>query len=570
MAPHTSNGKVNKADQQKLNARRQTRKRIAIISLSSLVLAAVTIAAILGTSHRSDDKPCTDCSTQTHSQLPSSVKAMCSLTLYPNSCFATLNSTASALVQPQDLFRLSVQAAMAELSRASNSKFFSRQPADKLSAATTENCRALLVLAVDHLNSSLAPGDLTVADTVDNLRTWLSAAGTYLETCIDGFEELFPSGAPSHVREFLKNSTELTSNSLAIVTSISEIARSVRLRRRLMNYAEVEPVSEWVRGSDRRLVESTWKVKADAVVAKDGTGNYRSIGKALKAAPTKAKERYVIYVKKGVYYENVRVEKSKWNVMMVGDGMNATVVSGSLNVVDGTPTFSTATFAVFGKGFLARDMGFQNTAGAKKHQAVALLSAGDQSVFHRCRVDAFQDSLYAHSNRQFYRDCLIHGTVDFIFGNSAVVLQNCSIIPKLPLPGQKNTITAQGKFDPNQNTGISIQNSTIYPSVDLTPSTQTYLGRPWKPYSTTVYMRTTMGKLIDPSGWLPWTGNSAPDTIFYSEYQNLGAGADTKQRAKWKGLRSITRKEAKKFTVKSFIKGDKWVSAANVTFQSGL
>ncbi|KAH0981302.1 hypothetical protein GBA52_008479 [Prunus armeniaca] len=224
---------------------------------------------------------------------------------------------------------------------------------------------------------------------------------------------------------------------------------------------------------------------------------------------------------------------------------------------------------VFGKGFIARDIGFRNTAGAAKHQAVALMSTADQSVFYRCHIDAFQDTLYAHSNRQFYRECNIYGTVDFIFGNSAVVLQNCNIMPKRPMAGQQNTITAQGKIDPNQNTGISIQNCSISPYGDLS-SVQTYLGRPWKNYSTTVYMQTFMGSLINPSGWLPWVGNTAPDTIFYSEFQNFGPGSSTRNRVKWKGLRTINSKAAGKFTVHSLLQGNKWISDAGVTYKSNL
>ncbi|PHT97767.1 putative pectinesterase/pectinesterase inhibitor 46 [Capsicum chinense] len=117
---------------------------------------------------------------------------------------------------------------------------------------------------------------------------------------------------------------------------------------------------------------------------------------------------------------------------------------------------------------IARDMEFCNTAGAAKHQAVALMSTADLSVFYRCKFDAYQDTLYQHSNRQFYRLCNIYGTVDFIFGNSAVVFQNCNILPKNPMPSQQNTITAQGKIDPNQNTGIAIQNCTVWPSANLT------------------------------------------------------------------------------------------------------
>ena len=134
--------------------------------------------------------------------------------------------------------------------------------------------------------------------------------------------------------------------------------------------------------------------------------------------------------------------------------------------------------AVFGKGFIARDMGFRNTAGAAKHQAVALMSTADQSAFYRCSIDAFQDTLYVHSNRQFYRECNIYGTVDFIFGNSAVVIQNCNILPRRPLKGQKNMIIAQGKFDHNQNTSTSVQNCTIWPYGEL--AMFKHFWGPWK------------------------------------------------------------------------------------------
>ncbi|KAJ6428678.1 hypothetical protein OIU84_020362 [Salix udensis] len=94
---------------------------------------------------------------------------------------------------------------------------------------------------------------------------------------------------------------------------------------------------KWLRPKDRELLQMSDLKKADAIVAQDGSGNYTRITDALKAVPEKSNKRYVIYVKKGVYFENVRIEKNQWNVMVVGDGMNKTIVSGSLNVVDGTP-----------------------------------------------------------------------------------------------------------------------------------------------------------------------------------------------------------------------------------------
>lgn len=100
---------------------------------------------------------------------------------------------------------------------------------------------------------------------------------------------------------------------------------------------------------------------------------------------------------------------------------------------------------------------FRNTAEGIKHQAVAVRNGADMSTFYSCSFEGYQDTLYVHSQRQYYTECDIYGTVDFIFGNAAAVFQNCNIYPRLPSVNQFNAITAQGRIDPNQNTGISIQ-----------------------------------------------------------------------------------------------------------------
>ncbi|XP_011046484.1 PREDICTED: putative pectinesterase/pectinesterase inhibitor 24 [Populus euphratica] len=562
-------GKLDEADQARLEARRRTRKRITIISLSSILLVAIVVAAVVGT-HASSGNSKKDGADKS---LSTSVKAVCDVTLYKDSCYNSLAPVAKPdQLQPEELFKLAIQVAKNELSKAS--QHFSKDGGvlyngvkDNMTITALENCQELLSLALDHLDNSMEAGHgVNVIDIADDLRSWLSTSGTCYQTCIDGLSE---TKLEATAHDYLKSSSELTSNSLAIITWISKVAGSVNIHRRLMNYEDQE-MPNWLHPEDRKLLQSSdLKKKADAVVAKDGSGKYKRISDALKNVPEKSKKRYVIYVKKGIYFENVRVEKKQWNVMMIGDGMKATIVSASLNVVDGTPTFSTATFAVFGRGFIARDMGFRNTAGAIKHQAVALMSNADMSAFYRCSMDAFQDTLYAHANRQFYRECNIYGTVDFIFGNSAVVIQSSNILPRKPMKGQQNTITAQGKIDPNQNTGISIHNCTIWPYGDLS-SVKTFLGRPWKNYSTTVFMRSMMGSLIDPAGWLPWTGNTAPPTIFYSEFENFGPGASKKNRVKWKGLKTITNKQASKFTVKAFIQGEWWLKGTGISYKPGI
>lgn len=227
-----------------------------------------------------------------------------------------------------------------------------------------------------------------------------------------------------------------------------------------------------------------------------------------------------------------------------------------------------------GDGFIAQDICIRNTAGPEKQQAVALRVGADQSVINRCRIDAFQDTLYAHSNRQFYGDSTITGTVDFIFGNAAVVLQNCTIEPRRPMRGQSNVVTAQGRTDPNQNTGTSIQKCEIVASSELEAvewKIKSYLGRPWKESSRTVVMQSRIGDVIDPAGWAEWDGDFALTTLYYGEYLNYGPGSNVSERVKWPGYHVITSPTvAQQFTVDSLIQGADWLPSTGVTFIPGL
>lgn len=230
---------------------------------------------------------------------------------------------------------------------------------------------------------------------------------------------------------------------------------------------------------------------------------------------------------------------------------------------------------ILGDGFTAQGITFQNTAGPDKQQAVALLVESDNSAFYRCKIAAYQDTLYAKHGKQFFRDCEISGTVDIIFGNAKVVIQNCNIYARKPLRGQVNTIVAQGRQSYSEDSGTVIQNSIITAAPDLRTAeypVKTYLGRPWKEYSTTVIIDCYLDAVIDPEGWKAWDENSANlDTIYYAEYGNDGPGSDTSRRVNWKGFRVLQDPaEAAQFTVWNFIQGDSWIPAIGIPFYSGL
>ncbi|KAI4295857.1 hypothetical protein L6164_035857 [Bauhinia variegata] len=427
------------------------------------------------------------------------------------------------------------------------------------------DCEQLLDLSMDRVWDSVIALTNKGITSQQDAHAWLSSVLTNHATCLDGLE----GSARALMEAELEDLISRARTSLAMLVSV------------LPPKAEIieEPLNgdfpSWVTSKDRKLLESTAKqIKANVVVAKDGSGKFKTVAEAVATAPDNGKTRYVIYVKKGIYKEKVEIGKKKRNVMLVGDGMDATMITGSLNVVDGSTTFNSATVAAVGDGFIAQDIGFQNTAGPQKHQAVALRVGADQSVINRCKIDAFQDTLYAHSNRQFYRDSFITGTVDFIFGDAAVVLQKCKLVARKPMSNQNNMITAQGRIDPNQNTGTSIQQCDVIPSGDLKPvvgSIKTYLGRPWKEYSRTVYLQSFLDSHIDPAGWSVWSGDFALKTLYYGEYLNSGAGAGVSKRVNWPGYHVITDAAvARKFTVAELIQGGVWLKNTGVAFTEGL
>ncbi|PKA62235.1 putative pectinesterase/pectinesterase inhibitor 41 [Apostasia shenzhenica] len=478
-------------------------------------------------------------------------------------------------------------------------------------AKALDDCHLLAGLNIDFLSSSGAALNSTSSvlldPQADQLHTLLSALLTNQQTCLDGLKDADKANAAAGVlTPPLVNGTKLYSVSLALFTKawvpnrrpkrssshqLFSLSDDQKRRHLLFHEGEVGREGQlplkmressraiYERQTGRRLLQASNAVEVSGavVVRPDGTGNFTTITDAVASAPNNTDGRngyYLILVTAAVYQEYVSIPKNKKYIMMIGDGVNKTVVTGNRSVDDGWTTFSSATFAVVGQGFVAVNMTFQNTAGAAKHQAVAVRNGADLSAFYLCSFEGFQDTLYTHSMRQFYRECDIYGTVDFIFGNAAVIFQNCNIFSRLPLNGQQNTITAQGRTDPNQNTGTSIQGSNFLADVDLagdSGSTKTYLGRPWKQYSTTVIMQSTLGGLIDPAGWLPWDGDFALSTLYYAEYDNNGSGSGTGGRVTWPGYHVLTNSsDALNFTVSSFLLGDNWLPKTGVPYAGGL
>ncbi|XP_059294517.1 pectinesterase-like [Lycium ferocissimum] len=297
----------------------------------------------------------------------------------------------------------------------------------------------------------------------------------------------------------------------------------------------------------------------DAIVAIDGSGDFKTITEALQAAPNNSETRYNIKIKEGTYNESVFVDKHKTNITFIGEGVDRTIITGSKSNGTGFQTSDTATVDVHGYGYIAQDITFQNTAGPSMHQAVAASISGDHVTFYRCKFDGYQDTLYTKKGVQFFRDCDVYGTVDFIFGNAKVIFQSCNIYAKRPEDNQNEvTITAQGRKHKNEDTAIVLQGCTINVMQDLRehePKVRVFLGRSWKSHSRTIIMSSYLDEFIDPEGWAQWHGKK--EDIYFAEYHNTGPGANTSLRVNWE--RNISKNEASNFTVRNFLHGYEWI-----------
>ncbi|WOH15834.1 hypothetical protein DCAR_0935380 [Daucus carota subsp. sativus] len=291
----------------------------------------------------------------------------------------------------------------------------------------------------------------------------------------------------------------------------------------------------------------------DLVVAQDGSGSFTQISEAVAAAPINSLRKFYIKINAGTYNERVQVGYDKKNLAFIGDGMDSTIITFGRSTEAGYILTDTATADILGDGFIAMGITFINSAGSSNEQAVALRSTSHFSAFYQCRFEGFQDTLFVGNGTQFYRSCEIYGSVDFIFGDAAVVFQNCDIYVREPPPGKACYVTAQARDSKKKNTGT------------------VYLGRPWRSYSTVVVMQSYLDDIIDPQGWLPWENtDTGLDTLYYGEYQNRGPGAVTNQRVTWKGFRVMDFSDAKKFTVRNFLQGEEWLPLINIPFSPDL
>jgi pectinesterase len=297
---------------------------------------------------------------------------------------------------------------------------------------------------------------------------------------------------------------------------------------------------------------STAQIKK--TVAQDGSGEYKTVQAALDAIPLNNKKPVIIFIKNGIYKEKLLLESSKNFVTLIGEDKFNTIFTyndhtGKLSPKGDTINTRTSwSFKILADNFTARNITFQNDAGFTAGQAVAMESDGDRAIFNNCRFIGNQDVLFTNnsSSRQYYEQCYIEGTTDFIFGAATVWFEKCHIHSK-----KNSHITAAST--PKEKEFGYIFNECI-----LTGDTSLHnvsLGRPWQPYAHVAYLHCFIGEHVKAEGWSNWNNTDNYKTTRYAEYKNYGVSSNPIGRVNW--AKQLTEEEIKRYTITTVLNG--WV-----------
>lgn len=306
------------------------------------------------------------------------------------------------------------------------------------------------------------------------------------------------------------------------------------------------------------------------VVSKDGKGNFTTVQQAIDAVENGSSSRTKILIKAGIYKEKITVPETKGSILLEGENPQNTIITyddfASKKNSEGKDigTTGSSTIFIYSNNFTAKNISFENSSG-RVGQAVAVLTSGDRISFDNCRFLGNQDTLYlkgvqdspdkTRSSRNYFRNCYIEGTTDYIFGAGTGVFENCTIYSK----ETASYVTAASTPQENEF-GFVFINSKI---IGNAKESSVYLGRPWRPFAKTVYINCEINSTIKPEGWHNWNKPDAEKTTFYAEFNSKGSGSEISKRVSWS--HQLTKEERKKYTTENILKGkDSWNPAKSL------
>jgi len=303
----------------------------------------------------------------------------------------------------------------------------------------------------------------------------------------------------------------------------------------------------------------------DFVVSADGSGDFTSIQKAIDACKAFPDSRVRIFVKNGTYREKLVVPSCNSHLSIIGESAVKTIISfddyfDKINRGRNS-TFYTYTLKVEANDFHLENITVENTAGPVG-QAVALHVEGDRCIFINCIFLGNQDTVYAAGrfSRQYFSNCYIEGTTDFIFGEATTVFEQCTIHAKA------NSFLTAASTPEGKAFGFVFLNCKITAASGVD---KVFLGRPWRSFAKVAFLNCEIGSFITAEGWDNWAKTGNEKTAQFAEYGNTGSGANTGKRVGWSV--KLSDKEASKFNKENIFaplaweisSGKKWYNPDN-------
>lgn len=293
----------------------------------------------------------------------------------------------------------------------------------------------------------------------------------------------------------------------------------------------------------------------DVIVAPDGSGNYKTIQEAINAAPSGRTTPFKIFIRSGIYNEQVIIPANKPFLELVGENVGKTIIA------YGDGKGGTTAFTVNSSICTFYNLTFENTQGriADGPQSLAIRTRGDCISFYNCRFISGQDTVLIDGagKRVYFNTCYIDGNTDFIYGPAIGVFDNCLIYARDRVDGSRGGYITAASTPSGQKFGLVFRNCIIPDNHGVTHYT---LGRPWQNDQSTeekgrkraenkvVFLNTKMGASILPEGWSMWDKGTVTDVTTYAEYRTRkmnGSPLDMSRRVAWS--KQLTEKQAQEY-----------------------
>jgi pectinesterase len=305
---------------------------------------------------------------------------------------------------------------------------------------------------------------------------------------------------------------------------------------------------DWAVKNGTKVGAAEKKIVDYITVAQDGSGDFTKIQDAIYATPAFPYEKVTIFIKNGIYNEKVRIPEWNNNVFLKGESKENTIITFDDNfsriALGRNSTFYTYTLLVEGDDFTASNLTIKNTSG-EHGQAIALSVVANRAKIINCNLLGNQDTLYLSGKeaKQYFKDCYIEGTTDFIFGGATALFENCTI------HSIKSSYITAASTPEGTSFGFVFKNCKLTAAPD---AKEVYLGRPWRIYAKTVFINCEMGKQIKPEGWENWSKPEAEKKAFYAEYNCTGEGFQPSKRVTWS--HQLSKKEAGQYSIENILK----------------